>query len=115
MIRIVSYYLLFDEVMTNRIIFLAGMDVVTDLQKQLVQNHRAVHGCGLTLYDLRRAALRHPEIAFWVKYNRARQGQLKVGDAAPPVPLFCPGDAAETTTWFSSTGKMVVVFAGSLS
>lgn len=87
-------------------------------EQRIVATHNIKNCCHLTVNDLRRAALRYPDIAFWVKYNRARQGQLKVGDIAPAVPLFRASNAECTKSWWSScsAGKtIVVVFAGSLS
>jgi hypothetical protein len=93
-----------------------GMEVVSKLQQRIVAAHNASNTTfQLTVNNLRRAALRHPEIAFWVKYNRARQGQLKAGDAAPVITLFRALNAEATTLLASSAGKTTVVFAGSLS
>jgi len=76
----------------------------------------------LHLQDLREAGLRFPEIAFWVKYNRARQGALRAGDIAPDVPLCRAQDGRETTLLALQTmsvlgevSKPCVVIAGSLS
>ncbi len=107
------------------------MDVVEDIQKQVVQevqdrssNHK------ITIQDLRSAAMRYPDIAHWVKYNRARRGNLKVGDAAPDVPLRCATTCGPTTLLTNKVkldsdsrdlkggqkkDKPMVVFAGSLS
>lgn len=68
------------------------MDVVEGIQKHVVKEFLAkyppsVVSPAITLQDLRSAAMRYPDIAHWVKYNRARRGKLKVGDNAPNVPL----------------------------
>ena len=36
---------------------------------------------------LRDAALRHPEIALYVRHNRCRRGELAIGHQPPDVPL----------------------------
>jgi hypothetical protein len=63
------------------------MDVIEELQRRIVLDYNATlcdgQNCGGTIIsvnDLRRAALRHPEVAFWVEYNRARSGKLRVGE-----------------------------------
>jgi hypothetical protein len=103
------------------------MDVIEHLQKRIVLDHNATLSdginCGgsISVHDLRRAALRHPEVAFWVKYNRARSGKLRVGDVAPDVLLLHAVDGRETTLLASTKSasavslKPVVVVAGSLS
>ena len=43
------------------------------------------------LFQLRTATQVHPdlsEIPLYVKYNRAKRGNLKVGDSPPPIPTF---------------------------
>lgn len=103
------------------------MNVVEDLQYRIVREFRegeeeaSVEFADITVRDLREAALRHPEVAFWVKYNRARRGNLKVGDAAPDVPLRRAIDGGETsllaqpTAEGGATPSRTVVVAGSLS
>jgi hypothetical protein len=88
------------------------MDVVHDIQCRIVKDS------GISLNDLRKAALRHPEIAFWVKHNRARRGSLKVGDPAPDIRLCRAVDGSSTSLLDRSnkeTAERVVVVAGSLS
>jgi hypothetical protein len=102
------------------------MDVIEQLQRRIVLDYNATLSdgkCGgtISVNDLRRVALRHPEVAFWVKYNRARSGKLRVGDVSPDVPLLHAVDGRETTllTTIKSASavasKPVVVIAGSLS
>lgn len=93
------------------------MVVIGDLQRRIVEEHNTSSPENVvSLLDLRLAAQRHPEIAFWVKYNRARQGTLKSGDPAPDVPLVAAVDGAPTTLLASaSTNKPVVCVAGSIS
>ena len=102
------------------------MSVIDVLQRQIVNEYLSTlsdQGTGISVTDLRIAALRHPEIAFWVKHNRARQGELRVGDKAPDSPLRRATDGTETSLLkqkreqadSSPTKKPLVVFAGSLS
>jgi hypothetical protein len=103
------------------------MDVIEQLQRRIILDYNATlsdgNSCGgtISVNDLRRAALRHPEVAFWVKYNRARSGKLRVGEVAPDVPLLHAVDGRETTLLVTTKSasadlsKPVVVVAGSLS
>ena len=103
------------------------MNVVEDVQHRIIREYRQECDSSdatlpsITVHDLRQAALRHPEIAFWVKYNRARRGDLKVGDVAPDVPLCRAVDGESTSllamplTGESSAAKRIVVVAGSYS
>lgn len=112
------------------------MDVIAALQRSIVDEHnstlsgkgtagatRNLEMSAISVTDLRIAALRHPEVAFWVKYNRARRGDLKVGDEAPDVPLRRAVDGTETyllapkgdSSASITTNTPLVVFAGSLS
>jgi hypothetical protein len=103
------------------------MDVVANVQKSVVQEFDRGHASSkengdddntpsISVHDLRLAALRHPEIAFWVKFNRARQGTLRVGEEAPDV-LLVQANSGEETTLLSRTtkGKPCIIVAGSLS
>lgn len=93
------------------------MDVIDRLQHRIVRDVMSQNNnSSVTVNDLRQAALRHPEIAFWVKYNRARQGQLNVGDAAPNVPVLRAIDSQVTTLLGThQSSKPCVVVAGSWS
>ena len=104
------------------------MDVVEDLQKEVVQKFQNMQSSAITLEELRCAAVRYPDIAHWVKFNRARHGNLKIGNKAPNVPLLCALTCREKAlltnyTPSSNVGdaamgqkkKPVVVLAGSLS
>ena len=92
------------------------MDVATEIQEQIVAEHNAQHPeLKVTLLDLRLAAGRHPEIAFWEKYNRARRGDLQIGDKAPDVPLYRAGDGQKTSLLMGLNNKKCVVIAGSWS
>ena len=53
------------------------MDVVAEIQSRIVQEYndsKSNDQQHISVHELRLAALRHPEIAFWVKHNRAREG-----------------------------------------
>ena len=53
------------------------MGVVAAIQRRIVKEYNDSGGSQqqpITVHELRLAALRHPEIAFWVKHNRAREG-----------------------------------------
>jgi hypothetical protein len=104
------------------------MDVIHDIQTQIVdefiQNNKTEHGSAeedlswLSVHELRLAALRHPEICFWIKYNRARDCDLVLGQKAPDVPLVDAVTGNETTLFRKKTKdipKSTVVVAGSLS
>lgn len=64
---------------------------------------------------LRATALEHPEIALYVRHNRCRKGELKVGDSAPQgVKLY---DLNGRTASFPllAEQKVQVFFAGSVT
>ena len=108
------------------------MDVVANIQDRVVAeaNDADKPEPIYTVEELREAASRHPNIAHWVKFNRARQGDLKEGDAAPDVAMR-KLDESETTLLEGprkkakvesnddgggkSKSKPTVVAAGSLS
>lgn len=111
------------------------MDVVEGVQHQVVTEfHESSHRFSaeatditlqdltdITVQDLRAAALRHPEVAFWVKHNRARRGTLEVGDAAPNVIVRRAVDEElsmllkDTSMSGSENAERTVLVAGSLS
>ena len=76
------------------------LEVTEELQHDVVREFGYASGSArvtaAALRALRGAAARHPEHAFWVRYNRARRGALRAGDAAPDVSL-ARVDAATTT------------------
>lgn len=74
------------------------MDVVARIQDRVVTeaNEDDKPEPIYTVEELREAASRHPGIAHWVKFNRARQGDLKEGDEAPDVAMR-DLDESETT------------------
>ena len=65
---------------------------------------------------MRYAAQRHPEICHWVRFNRARVGDLRAGDAAPDVRLWRLDDGAATSLLADrDEAKPLIVVSGSLS
>lgn len=96
------------------------MDVVIKLQEKIIQDYNEKNTANvigpISVNCLRLAALRHPEIAFWVKYNRSREGHLRTGDLAPNVPLIHLKTKKETSLLMGATKKKpIVIVAGSLS
>ena len=64
---------------------------------------------------MRYAAQRHPEICHWVRFNRARVGDLRAGDVAPDVKLWHLGGAATSLLADRDLSKPLIVVSGSLS
>ena len=68
---------------------------------------------------LRDAALRHPELALYVRYNRCRRGELAVGKPAPDVPLVTLEGKVlrleEVVGAAAAAGLPLVLVAGSYS
>ena len=65
---------------------------------------------------MRYAAQRHPECCHWVRFNRARVGDLRAGDAAPDVRLWRLDDGAATSLLADrDEAKPLIVVSGSLS
>lgn len=61
------------------------MEVTEDLQKQVVISFGFGATVDQAVAELRRAAPRYPEIAFWVKFNRARRGLIRFNDPVPDI------------------------------
>ena len=89
------------------------MDVVEGIQHRIIKEHG---NQDITVHDLRVGALRHPEISFWVQFNRSRRGHLRVGEQAPDVRLL-KAHNDEATNLFNTRGKndRTVIIAGSWS
>ena len=64
---------------------------------------------------VRYAAQRHPEICHWVRFNRARVGDLREGNVAPDVKLWHLDGAATSLLADRDLSKPLVVVSGSLS
>lgn len=70
------------------------------------------------LYELRTAAFRHPELAsipLYVRYNRARDGDLKEGDIIPHIPLLTLDGGPLSLSQLEEKGRPLVLFAGSIT
>lgn len=100
------------------------MDVAAEVQRRVVKEFHELFSPAITVEELRMAAQRHPEIAHWVRYNRARHGKLKVGHVAPDVRIRHAYSGEVTTlltSHYHSTNreskgeKPIVVVAGSWS
>ena len=99
------------------------IEVASELQKQVMMEFN-VTPSERALRAYRCAANRH-EISLYVKYNRARQGDLAVGSEAPNVPLVSidgqedhTGQAKVETTLLLANQKAdrpLIVIAGSIS
>ena len=73
-----------------------------------------------SLHVLRATALKHPELALYVRNNLCRRGDLQVGDVVPTMPLFTVEDGREVSfpqmPQQAAQGDCLhVVFAGSVS
>ena len=75
------------------------MDVATEIQTIVVSDYLqgqvppvvpTPKKIKSALRELRAAALRHPEIAHYVKFNRVRDCPAVVGDVAPDIQMFRP-------------------------
>ena len=68
------------------------IEVATDVQRSIARrslppgSDEAAVDARVSL--MRGAAQRHPEVAHWVRFNRARRGDLRAGDEAPDVRLY---------------------------
>lgn len=111
------------------------MCVAQEIQEQVIKEFsKASHSSldvvrhmDIALFELRAAANRHPEIALYVRHNRARRGTLRVGDPCPNVSVVSVASSSSSST--SSTpqlqqrnlldhakpGRPLVIIAGSYS
>ena len=90
------------------------MDVAEEVQRQVCQEFGAsAREMNKALRELRAAALRHPEIALYVKYNRSREGTLKEGDACPHIVMHALDGEPQILAANSRPGRPLVVIAGS--
>ena len=67
---------------------------------------------------LRDAALRNPDLARYVRYNRCRKGELQEGDCAPNVKLLDLGGCASNLLpelTLNQPRRSLVILAGSYS
>ena len=68
-----------------------------------------------TLAQMRSAALRHPEIAHYVRFNRCRRGGLRVGDACPDVTVHGLDGSIVKLREQERDGRPLCIIAGSYS
>ena len=91
--------------------------VAEDVQKQVLEEFgMAANAENLLTY--RKKALENPELVHYVKFNRARQGTLKVGSEAPNVPVVTTAFGQRVVPLldeYQDMGKPLVVCAGSWS
>ena len=91
------------------------IEVASEVQKEVLREFDVPEGA---LHAYRCAANKFPDIALYVKYNRARQGDLQVGSKAPDVSLISLEDDGSTRIQsLLELGKdrPLVLIAGSLS
>mmetsp|Transcript_22121 Transcript_22121/g.68094 ORF Transcript_22121/g.68094 Transcript_22121/m.68094 type:complete len:121 (+) Transcript_22121:514-876(+) len=62
------------------------IEVAVRVQEQVAEEFGLSKSEGVQL--MRSKAPEHPELCHYVRYNRARRGDLRPGDAAPNVPVF---------------------------
>ena len=107
------------------------MDVATEIQTIVVSDYMqgqvppvvpTPKRIKSALRELRAAALRHPEIAHYVRFNRVRDCPLAVGEVAPDIQMFRPlGLEGEGTQCWLLERKLqerpraLVLISGSLS
>lgn len=101
------------------------MDVATEIQTIVVsdylQGQVTPKKIKSALRQLRAAALRHPEIAHYVKFNRVRDCPAVVGDVAPDIQMFRPfglegeGRHCRLLERELHEGRALVLISGSLS
>jgi hypothetical protein len=91
------------------------MDVAREVQLQvLTEFHYAP--TDTNLHALQIAAQKHPNIPMYVRENRARSGNLRVGHDAPNVEVVSlDGSAAHLLDDYATAGRPLVVIAGSYS
>ena len=71
---------------------------------------------GANRLKLIQTALEHPEVAFWVRFNRLDEGSLKIGDQLPDIEIF--DFSSQSHLLIQSTldlGKKHLLLAGSVS
>jgi len=99
------------------------IDVATEVQRRVARESLSAAAQGdearvdRRVSLLRAAALRHPEVAHYVRYNRARRGDVRAGDAAPAVAVWSLAANAAVTLLQREPGdaRPLVIVAGSIS
>ena len=90
------------------------MDVANEVQLQVLFEFNYVQ-TSKSLNELRLAAQSHPEISVYIRENRARQGQLSVGDIAPNVQVKSINNTQKNILDYSNADRPLVIIAGSYS
>jgi len=99
------------------------IDVATEVQRRVARESLGAAAQGdearvdRRVSLLRAAALRHPEVAHYVRYNRARRGDVRAGDAAPAVAVWSLAANAAVPLLQPDPGdaRPLVIIAGSIS
>jgi len=89
------------------------IEVAGEVQKEALREF-GIDPSPAALFELRTAANRL-KVSLYVVHNRAREGDLRVGSAAPDVLLTGIDGSAKTLRGFESVGRPLVVLAGSYS
>merc|ERR1712176_234736 len=91
------------------------MEVAAEVQKEVLVEYD-IEPTEKALFAYRNAANKHG-ISLYVKYNRAREGDLKVGMNAPNVSLIGINGRAEQTSLLANqkADRPLVIIAGSIS
>lgn len=90
------------------------IEVATEVQKEVLREFNVAQEA---LHAYRCAANKH-QVSLYVKYNRARQGDLKVGSQAPDVPVGSienGGSSLQSLLGAQHMDRPLVIIAGSLS
>jgi hypothetical protein len=93
------------------------MEVADQIQRQVlrefgIQPHHMVEG----LRQLRSAALRHPELAIYVRFNRCERGSLREGDPCPNIVLYdLEGRRQKLLVGGGGGNRKLAILAGSYS
>lgn len=99
------------------------MEVTEALQRSIVRE-RGFTGPAeeaAALLALRVSAQRHPEVAFWVRHNRARRGELRPNHLIPDVslaplaPLACGDAPVRLADLVPADGRPLAIIALSYS
>jgi hypothetical protein len=92
------------------------IEVTENLQKQVLWDFGHAPTSG-NLRRLRLGAKKHPDLALQIRFNRARQGDLRTGDAAPNVALIncANGEKSSLEALTAARDQTHVVLAGSFS
>jgi hypothetical protein len=65
------------------------MEATEELQRSVVRGQGFTTAADeeMAIMHLRVFAQRHPEVAFWVRHNRARRGELRPNNLVPNIAL----------------------------